>query len=585
MACDGLRFVFGNPGTVEQGLLDALADAGDRLDYIFALQESVAVGIADGYARARTALGAEAGSGAGAPAIVQLHTGVGLGNGIGMLYQALRGHAPLVVLAGNSGVRYEAMDAQMAADLVAMARPVTKWAARVTDAASVLRMFRRAVRIACTPPYGPTFLALPADVLDQRCEEPVHPTSIPITRVRPESDVIGRMADALVCAERPLIIMGDGVAFSGASGPLATLADQIGAEVWGANSSEVNIPFSHPLFAGLLGHMFGSSSRRISSQADVVLICGTYVFPEVFPDLSDVFASGARILHVDLNAYEIAKNFPIEIGVVADPKATLAALTEAVSQAFLQSPDRAAAASERRSRVAQRIAAVRQSAREQDQASAPGRSHSLAEFSRELTHRVDREQLIVFDEALTSSPGLCRYLYPPPGHFFQTRGGSLGLGIPGAIGVKLARPDKTVFGFTGDGASLYTIQALWTAAHHNVGAKFVVCNNHGYLLLKLNILQYWREQVSLPPGNRTRYPMSFDITDPPIDFVGLAHNFGVAGERVTSTDGVGQAIERALQHDGPYLIDLDLGPDAPNASEVDLSRVDGSACASPACGQ
>ncbi len=110
---------------------------------------------------------------------------------------------------------------------------------------------------------------------------------------------------------------------------------------------------------------------------------------------------------------------------------------------------------------------------------------------------------IIFDEALTTSPELVRYLPPVlPGHYFQTRGGSLGVGIPGALGLKVAHPDKTVIGFTGDGGSMYTIQALWTAAHYNIGAKFVICNNQSYLLLKLNIpgvlAGAWNARARLP---------------------------------------------------------------------------------------
>jgi benzoylformate decarboxylase len=126
------------------------------------------------------------------------------------------------------------------------------------------------------------------------------------------------------------------------------------------------------------------------------------------------------------------------------------------------------------------------------------------------------DDTIVFDEALTVSPDVTRYLVPrKPDHFFQTRGGSLGVGVPGAIGIKMARPDATVIGFSGDGGSMYTIQALWTAAHHDVAAKFVICNNQSYMLLKLNILQYWREQVGVDVHE---FPKSFDLRDPVIDF-------------------------------------------------------------------
>ena len=170
LLADGIEYMFGNPGTVEQGFLDALADY-PQLKYILTLQETVAVLIADGYARATKK-----------PTLVQIHSTPGLGNAIGALYQAKRGHAPLVVIGGDAGVKYGPMDAQMAGDLVAMAEPVTKWAAYVSDPSSVLRMLRRAIKIAATPPMGPVYLCLPQDILDQVVVEEVRPTSIPSAR-------------------------------------------------------------------------------------------------------------------------------------------------------------------------------------------------------------------------------------------------------------------------------------------------------------------------------------------------------------------------------------------------------------------
>jgi benzoylformate decarboxylase len=182
LRADGFKFMFGNPGTVEQGFLDTIGEFPD-ISYVLALQETIAVGMADGYARA-----------ARRPAIVQLHSGVGLGNGIGMLYQAKRGHAPLIVFAGESGVQYDAMDAQLASDLVAIARPVTKWATRVVHPTSLLRVIRRAIKIASTPPMGPVFVALPMDVLDDVTTEAAAPTSIPATPLRPRAAAVAGAA-------------------------------------------------------------------------------------------------------------------------------------------------------------------------------------------------------------------------------------------------------------------------------------------------------------------------------------------------------------------------------------------------------
>src|SRR3954451_15275932 len=168
---DGLHYMFGNPGTVEQGFLDALWDY-PEIKYILTLQETIAVMAADGYARATKR-----------PTLVQIHSTPGLGNAIGALYQAYRGHAPLVVIGGDSGIKYQAMDAQMAGDLVGIAKPVTKWATMVQEPQSLLRLLRRAIKIAATPPMGPVYVCLPQDVLDAPTTETVFPTTLPSSRV------------------------------------------------------------------------------------------------------------------------------------------------------------------------------------------------------------------------------------------------------------------------------------------------------------------------------------------------------------------------------------------------------------------
>jgi benzoylformate decarboxylase len=550
LLADGITHMFGNPGTVEQGFLDAIESYPD-FHYVVTLQETIAVGVADGYARATQR-----------PTVVQLHSGVGLGNGIGMMYQAKRGNAPLVVIAGEAGVRYDSMDAQMASDLVTMAKPVTKWSTRVTDPSSTLRVLRRAIKLAGTPPCGPVFVALPMDVLDAELEEEIVSSSIPDTRVTPSPEAVGGAAGLLAGAARPMIIMGDGVAFSGAQAELTRVAELLGAQVWGANSSEVNISADHPLFRGQLGHMFGEHSKAITSQADAVLIVGTYVFPEVFPALEGVFAPATAVVHIDLDAYEIAKNFPVTLGFAADPRDTLRMLGEALDQQL--TPDQRSAADERTRGLASKkqqeldAAAARDAEYEGDSPMHP------STFMTELARQAPAD-VVVFDEALTSSPELTHHLPPTlPGHYFCTRGGSLGVGFPGAIGLKLALPDKTVLGFSGDGGAMYTIQSMWTAAHHNVGAKFVVCNNRSYQLLKLNVQQYWRER-DMPDHE---FPRSFDLGEPEIRFDLLAQSMGVPATRVETAEDAESAIGEALAHDGPYLIDLVLHQEVPGHDEA-----------------
>lgn len=538
MIADGGTYLFGNPGTVEQGLIDAAGQV-PGIEYILALQESVAVGMADGYARA-----------ARRPAFVQLHSGVGLGNGIGMLYQAYRGHSPLVVISGEAGVRYEAMDAQMACDLVAIARPVTKWAGRVVDRNSVLRILRRAVKMASTPPQGPTFVALSADVLDEPNDEPVVPTSAPSTRVHPERDEVLALAQMLAGARRPLILMGDGVVASGAQAELARVAECVGAEVWGVNDSEVNIDPTHPLYRGKTGHMFGKESNAIVADADAVLVCGTYLFPEVYPSLTNMFRDGARIAHVDLDSYEIAKNFPVHVGIVADPKLTLGALAEALVSAM--TPDQVSAAKRRARTLSDGLEERRRRELAADAQARDQTPMRFARFAEAIAGRLPPEALI-FDEAITCSGELTRYVRPrAPGQFFQSRGGSLGVAIPGAIGIKLARPDRPVVAFAADGATMYTAQALWTAARYAVDVTFVVCNNGRYHLLDENIEEYWAER-GIP---RHPYPASFDLTRPPLRFAEIARAHGVRAARVERPEQIAPALDEAFSQKGPFLIDV-----------------------------
>jgi benzoylformate decarboxylase len=121
------------------------------------------------------------------------------------------------------------------------------------------------------------------------------------------------------------------------------------------------------------------------------------------------------------------------------------------------------------------------------------------------------------------------------------------------MGAKLARPDKTVIGLTGDGGSMYTIQALWTAAHYNIGSKFIICNNQSYMLLKLNIMQYWKEQVGVEPH---AFPRSFDLGEPTIDFAAMAGSMGVPGIKVERPEQVEAAVRQMLDSKGPFLVDM-----------------------------
>ncbi len=543
LQADGVEHIFGNPGTVEQGFLDALGDF-PSIKYILTLQESVAIMAADAYARANRK-----------PAVAQIHSSPGLGNAIGALYQAMRGHSPIVVLGGDSGIRYQAMNAQMAADLVAMARPVTKWSTMVQHPSSLLRVLRRAMKVAATPPMGPVYVCLPQDILDALATEDVFPSFIPTSRSQPEAEFIDQAAELLLAASRPMIFVGDGIAYSGAQSELARVAELLGAEVWGADSGELNLPYDHPLWQGQTGHMFGPQSLPITQRGDVNLVVGTYMLPEVFPELGNIYAPGARTIHIDLNPDSIAKNHAVDLGIVADPKASLAALALALEGR------QDAVARNHASQQVVRLAAAKDQKRQQelahDRSLIQQQPLNFATFMDELASRLP-DGAVVFDEALTNSPALTRHLPPRQvGSFFQTRGGSLGSALAGGLGLKAAFPDKPVLAFSGDGGAMYVIQSLWTAVRHDLDIKYIICNNGSYRLLQLNIQQFWTEQkIAGRP-----FPISFDLSYPQLRFDIMASSMGMQAQRVETGAQIGPAIEAALAHHGPFLLDVVLEGD------------------------
>lgn len=529
LMADGCYYMFGNPGTVEQGFLDAMGKY-EEFHYITCFQESIAVAMADGYARKT-----------GRPTVVQLHSGVGLGNGIGMIYQAMRGHAPLVILAGEAGIKYDAMDAQMACDLVSMAKLVTKWSGRVTHKDSVLRMVRRAIKIAMTPPMGPVFLALPLDILDEINTEPVYPAcKINTKTVMADKKALKEVANLLANAAAPIFIVGDGIDASGASDALLENAELIGAVVYGADNSVVNFDHSSCLYGGDLGHMFGENSREKVKCADVVFIVGTYVFPEVFPCLESPFREDAHIIHIDHNTYEIGKNYRVDIGIAADPDCVLTELAAMIEDILTEDLRCAANA---------RTEKMRQEKQKRDMSWKEGGVFDA--FCKRLKEKTG-DELIIFDEALTSSNTLNHYFqFSKAGNFFQTRGGSLGVGIPGAMGIKVASPASTVIGFTGDGGSMYTIQALQTASRYNIGAKFVILNNGSYQLLRDNINQYWQEENIKPH----EYPDCFSL-QPSVDFVKMAQSMSVKAKRMDKAESAEECVRWLLEDNMPALLEI-----------------------------
>lgn len=541
LLAEGTRYVFGNPGTTEQAFMDALQDY-PQIEYILALQEGIAAGIADGYARA-----------SGRPAFLQLHITPGLGNAMGMLYNSYRAGTPLVIYAGQHAQRGLSQDAILSGDIVRMAGPVTKWAAEAQDAAEIPVLVRRAFKTAMEPPRGPAFLSVPANLMDEQADVDIFPSPSAETRVRPDPDAVERVARVLVEAQSPVIICGDGVSISGGQPELVQLAEALGARVHSSFCAELPFPSAHPLYAGLLNVVSAPGLRGQLSMADVVLAIGTPVLPLLFALDEPPFPEGARIIHIDIDPREIGKNWRVDIGVVADPRTALTEVLQAVRE--MQTPEQQRAARERAAGVEAMVGQLMQAF----EGAARGRWDNVPiGVGRMMSELADAmlPGTILFDESVTAGGYLMRYLrFPEWGRHFRASSGGLGPGIPNPIGIKLARPDQPVLSVVGDGAALYTIQGLWTAAHHRVPVTWVVANNASYRILKLNMMEYLGE------GAAGRTFVAMDVADPALDFSKIAASFGVRGVRIEHPDQIGDAVREAQQSGEPRLVDVAIDGD------------------------
>jgi benzoylformate decarboxylase len=306
-------------------------------------------------------------------------------------------------------------------------------------------------------------------------------------------------------------------------------------------------PFDHPLFAGMLAPM-NPGIRAALEQADVAFIAAASAFSPFYPTSVMAVPPNVTLLQLDPDPVEIGRIYPVEVGMVGDPKASLRALGNEIERT--RTPEQAKRAEARTKEIAAQKAAVYEglaASLEQKRGASPiAPLVAVSEISNALEPGTQ-----VVDESITSTLGVRSTLkLSEPGSYFFTRGGGLGWGLPAAIGVKLARPDRPVVAIVGDGTTLYTPQALWTMAHHQVPIVSIILNNASYLILKSGMAGMG--------GKAAKHDIwpAMDIVDPRVDFLSLARSFDVPAERVENADDIGPAVRKAIASGGPQLIEV-----------------------------
>ena len=533
---EGVSVMFGNPGTTELPLMDGLARE-PGIHYVLALQEAVAIAMADAYAQA-----------SGGLAAVNVHVSPGLGNAMGMLYDASKSGAPMLLTAGQHDQGFNVTEPILWSDLPPMAAPLVKWSTEARRLEDLPRIVHRAVKTAFAHPSGPVFLSLPVDVLNAERDLDLGAPTRVAPRIVGDRAAVARAAEMLAKAEKPVIIAGDAVAHGDALAELAELAELIGAPVITEGvASTCSFPFTHPLHAGAMPRI-GPPIRALLMRHDLLFSVGGDLFTLSLPDDVDPMPPGLKVVHLDVNPWELGKNYPTEVAIFGEPKATLPEISEAIRRHTGKHGHPQAA--KRRDAVAAAFAAERGELVKRAEAEAARVPISPLTLMHEVAKATPPDAVVV-DEAISSSPGIRHFFTCADAKsFFGLRGGGIGWGLPAALGVKLALPNRPVVALVGDGSAMYTNQALWTAARESLAVVYVIFNNTSYRILKQRT-----KALKGFSAEDDRY-VAMDLDRPLIDFVGLARSLGVAGTRVEKASDIGPTVSRALASGGPHLVDV-----------------------------
>jgi len=530
---EGITHLFGNPGTTELPIMHALKDHPD-LTYVMAMQESLVVAIADGFSRASGRLVA-----------CNVHVAPGLGNAMGSLYNAQFTGTPMILTAGQQEQGHGLMEPLLYEPLVRMAEPLVKWAVEVTRLEDLPRIVRRAAKVATTPPTGPVFISLPGDILNSEAGIELGRSSRVDTRVRPSDEALNTLAARILKAERPVVIAGDEIVKSDALQEAAALAEVLGCPAY-QQSAPYGAHFlsESPSFMGALSRS-QPQVRELLSAYDLMIVLGAdplrmSVHSEVAP-----LPDGLPIVQIGLVEWDLAKNFGAEIALKADVRETLRVLVPALKskggQALQARSKQGIAALSSKNWTARRATLVGTIAKQAT------RSPIDPDYLTLQMVEAMPENAILVDEGLTSSrqtlalrPHRDRYGY----HALAS--GGIGWGLPASVGVSLANPDRPVVCYSGDGSAMYSIQALWTAAHHKLPLNVVIANNGGYRIIKQRLLSFHGDDNYV----------GMDFADPAVDFAGMAKSLGLEAIRITRPEDLKSALAPAFKRPGTKLIEV-----------------------------
>lgn len=527
LIAEGTECIFGYPGGQAIPVYDCLYDYRDRLRHVLVRHEQGAAHAAQGFARVSGRVG-----------VALVTSGPGATNTITGVADAMLDSTPIVVITGQVPSPLLGTDAFQEVDVIGIMSPITKWAYQVRRADEIAWAVARAFYIASTGRPGPVVLDISKDAQVGRTVFEHKPVDF-IRSYRPWPEInAGHVAEAAAlidAAERPFALVGQGVILSGAEQQLKDFLEKAdipaGATMLGLSA----MPSDFRLNKGMLGMHGNVGPNRKTNQCDVLIAIGMRFDDRVTGELKS-YAHQAKIIHLDIDASEQGKNVRADVKVLGDAKASLSALTNAVRPARHTAWIESFATDE---------AEEWEKVIEKEIHPTDGKLH-MGEVVRRVSEATNHNAVLVTDVGQNQMVGVRYFQYTQTRSVVTSGGlGTMGFGLPAAIGAKLGAPDRTVCLFVGDGGLQMTIQELGTIMQERLDVKIILLNNHF-----LGMVRQWQELFF-----NERYSAT-EMENP--DFVAIARAFRIASREVSQREELDEAIEEMFATDGPYLLVADV---------------------------
>ncbi len=548
LLAEGVDTVFGYPGGGILPVYDCLYDYTDRIRHILVRHEQGAIHAAQGYARISNR-----------PGVVIVTSGPGAANVITGLCDAMMDSTPLVVISGQVGTKFLGSDAFQEADVVGITQPITKWAIQLRRPEDIPAAVAKAFYIARSGRPGPVVLDIAKDAQIGELEWHYEPLNFirsynPRPQI-PPSDIVNA-ANLINAAERPLILAGHGVMISGAERELIQLAEKADIPVATTLLGLSTIPTAHRLNKGMLGMHGNIGPNFMTNRADVIIAIGMRFDDRVTGDV-ETYATRAKIIHIDIDESEFNRNVAATATIHGDARDALLSLVPLVEEAhhtdWIDGFDKCNAVEDEKVKSRELC---------------HGGALTMGEVADYVSRAASDMAVLVTDVGQNQMMTSRYFRFTEPRSIITSGGlGTMGFGLPAAIGAKVAAPDRTVCCFTGDGGFQMTIQELGTIMEYRVPVKMIVLNNNF-----LGNVRQWQNMFFHRRFSQT--PM----LNP--DFKAISLAYGIAAEDVATREELPGAVERMLAHDGAYLLNVCIDetdmvfPMTPPGSAVDSILLD-----------